>query len=848
MEAADFKKFLPLVRRPSRYIGGEVNSIKKDLSRVGLKFALAFPDSYEVGMSHLGMQILYQILNSSDEIACERVFAPWTDMEALLREKGLPLCSLESNLPLHRFDIIGFSLQYELSYTNVLMMLELGDVALRAADRDEADPFILGGGPLTCNPEPVAAFFDAFLLGDGEEAAMEMALAIMEGRKNGHCRRDILKALARIKGVYVPSFFTPSYNDDNTVREVRPLEEGYRGVYRRVVMDMDNYLPVRPIVPFTETIHDRVTVEINRGCTRGCRFCQAGMLYRPIRERSPAVVMEIIEKALKNTGYDDVSLLSLSAGDYSAIEPLMQGLMKGFVRQRIALFLPSLRVGTLGATLASEIKKVRKTGFTLAPEAGSERLRRVINKGITEEDLIRAVREVFALGWRSIKLYFMIGLPTETDEDVMEIVELARRVKRAARGERKGGRAPRISVSVSSFIPKPFTPFQWVPQMPPGELRRLQGILRKRLSGQGIDFKWHAPDMSLLEGVFARGDRRLADVIERAYFKGCRFDGWGEKFNYSLWQEAFAEEGMDPYFYTVRERDLGEVFPWDHLSPGVEKGFLYAQYKKAVSAEETPDCRGSVCSVCGVCDHKTVKNIITDEPVPEMPAAPVRVRENLPSYKVRLVFSKRGALRFLGHLEVMKVIKRMVRRAGLPVKYSSGFHPMPKLSFSSPTPLGVESLDERLDMTLVGVPVPVDEIVARLNARAPEGISFHVPATESLKVASGSDMMQKIEYLVLFEDAPRGFYIDSERIDGYIKDFVSRDTLSAIITKGDKSRTVDIKTQLVEIRRLEGPRVKLVLARQATAGIRPVDVLVHVFHIPAPEALLIPILKTRSFQ
>jgi len=849
MKKIDIKKLLPLVRRPSRYIGGEVNSIKKNLSTVALKYALAFPDCYEVGMSHLGMQILYQILNSNDDIACERVFAPWTDMEALLREKGLPLCTLESDLPLNEFDIIGFSLQYELSYTNVLMMLDLGGVPLHVADRDDAAPFVFGGGPLTCNPEPVVPFFDAFLLGDGEEAAMEMALIVMEGRKKGLGRGEILKKLAGIRGVYVPSFFTPSYNDDNTVKEVRPLVDGYKGVERRIVMDMDAFLPVRPIVPFTETIHDRVTVEINRGCTRGCRFCQAGMIYRPIRERSPAVVMEIIEKALANTGYDDVSLLSLSAGDYSAILPLMQGLMKGFVLKHIALSLPSLRVGTLGTSLASEIKKVRKTGFTLAPEAGTERLRGVINKGITEQDLLGSVREVFALGWKSIKLYFMIGLPTETDEDVFEIVELARRVKKAARSAQKGGRAPRISVSVSSFIPKPYTPFQWEPQARPDELRRLQAILRKRLSGQGIDFKWHDAGMSLLEGVFARGDRRLANVIERAYQEGARFDGWGEKFNYPLWQRAFAARGIETGFYTERRRPIDEVLPWDHLSPGLDKTFLHGQYKKALVAGQTPDCRDSACSVCGVCDHKIVKNIITNEPVPDLVSSPVRASENLPSYKVSLRFFKQGSMRFLGHLELMKVIKRLVRRAGLSVKYSEGFHPMPKLSFSAPTSLGVESIDERLDMTLMGAPIPVEKIIKRLNAQAPEGISFHLLSRESLKVGSGSDMMKKIEYLICFEDANGGLYnIDSERIDGYLKDFDSRETFPAIITKGERSITIDIKSQVVEIRRLEGLRLKLVLARQATAAVRPLDVLVHVFHIQAPEAPLIPIVKIRSFQ
>lgn len=571
------------------------------------------------------------------------------------------------------------------------------------------------------------------------------------------------------------------------------------------------------------------------------------MIYRPIRERSPAVVMEIIREALANTGYDDVSLLSLSAGDYSAIEPLMQGLMKDFVHDRIALSLPSLRVGTLGTALAAEIKKVRKTGFTLAPEAGSERLRYVINKGITEEDLLRAVSEIFALGWKSVKLYFMIGLPTETEEDVLEIAELAGRVKRAAKAAARGGRGgPRISVSVSSFIPKPFTPFQWEPQAAPDELRRLQGILRKRLRGQSIDFKWHDPLMSKLEGIFARGDRRLAPVILRAYEKGCRFDGWGEKFNYTLWEQALDEECISADFYTSRRREFSEILPWEHLSMGVDKGFLRAQYEKAILAEQTPDCRDSACTVCGVCDHKAVKNIITDTPVPE--AASVRVRENLPSYKVRLRFSKQGDLRFLGHLELANVIKRLIRRAEFKVKYSSGFHPMPKLSFSPPLPLGTESLVEFMEITLLGAPIPTSDIIAVLNRNSPLGLKFFEACNEreALKLGSGSDMIEKNEYLLNFEESLRGFYIDSDRIDGYIKDFDSSGTFPAIIKKGEKLREVDIKEQVAELERIKGLQVRLVLARGDGPAIRPCDVLLHVFHIPLPEASLIPILKTRS--
>ncbi len=845
-------ELLPLVRRPSRYIGAEVNSVKKDLSRVALKFALAFPDSYEVGMSHLGIQILYQVLNGCDEIACERVFAPWPDMEALLRQHGLPLTSLESGLPLSEFHIIGFSLQYELSYTNILNMLELGGVPLRASERAGADPFVLGGGPLTCNPEPVAPFFDAFLLGDGEEAALEMAGVVMEGRREGLSREEILRRLAGIRGVYVPSFFEVGYSGDGTISEVRPLLPGYETIEKRIIMDLDEYLPVCPVVPFTETIHDRVTVEINRGCTRGCRFCQAGMLYRPLRERSPARIMEIIRKALASTGYDDVSLLSLSAGDYSLIGPVLKGLMKTFVRDHVAVSLPSLRVGTLGTELAEEIRKVRKTGFTLAPEAATERLRRVINKGITEEDLLRGVREIFTLGWRALKLYFMIGLPTETEEDVLAISELAARVKREARaamggpGRGRGRGGLRISVSVSSFIPKPFTPFQWEPQVDAEELKRLQALLRKRLEGQGIDFKWHDPKMSLLEGVFARGDRRLATVIEKAFRLGCRFDGWGERFEFTRWTEAFRASGLDPAFYTARRRPYEEVFPWDHLSPGVEKRFLHEEMRRALSAEETPDCRDGACTVCGVCDHKTVKNILTEGQVPrgEEKREPV----NQPAYKVGLRFTKTGPLRFLGHLEVMKVVKRLVRRAGLPVKYSTGFHPMPKMSFSEPTPLGVESLDERVEITLLGRPISVDEVASRLNAAAPEGMRFSPLLNQGLKRRMGSDMMKKTEYIISFDDDSICRGIDSERIDGYIKNFVSRDSLPVVIKKGDKERTVDIRKHVEDLRRLQGRTVRFVLLQGATAGPRPVDLLVHVFHVPAPEAPLIPILKTRSFQ
>ena len=598
------ESLMATVQKPVRYMGGEFNSVMKNPDEVDVRFAFLFPDTYEVGMSHLGMKILYHAINRRPYAWCERVFSPWVDMADAMRAAGVPLFSLESRTPVSEFDLLGVTLQYEMSFTNVLDALDLAGLPLRAADRKEG-PFVIAGGPCAFNPEPLAPFVDLVALGDGEVETIELVDCYRAWKASGAPREAFLQEAAKIRGISVPSLYDVGYHPDGTVARIapRPGSGAPEVVRKAMVADLNSAeYPEKLIVPYGEVVHNRIMLEIFRGCTRGCRFCQAGMIYRPVRERSPKKLMEMAQKLVGATGYDEISLMSLSSGDYSCLPELAREMVERFAARRVRISLPSQRIDNVLTETLRETQKVKKTALTLAPEAGTQRLRDVINKGVTEDDLVRSVTDAFEQGWSAVKLYFMIGLPTETDEDVLAIAELARLVRRCYFSVPKERRAPglRITVSASVFVPKNFTPFQWEAQLDAETVVRRQKLLRDALREvKGVDFKYHAPDVSFIEAVFARGDRRLADVLERAYRLGCRFDGWSDQFRYDLWLKAFEEIGLDPAFYALRERPAGEVFPWDHLDCGVTKSFLAREREKAARGETTHDCRKG-CVGCGV--------------------------------------------------------------------------------------------------------------------------------------------------------------------------------------------------------------------------------------------------------
>ena len=823
------QNILPHVEKPARYIGAEANIIKKDHQKTPCRIALAFPDMYEIGTSHMGIQVLYHIINKHPKALAERVFAPAPDMAGHLKHQGISLASLETHTPLNQFDILGFSLLYELNYTNILSILDLCNIPFYSTERDQSFPLIIAGGPCMCNPEPVSDFFDAIVIGDGEHVIVQMIETFLDSNRDD--RHKLLSAWAKLEGVYVPKLF--SFKQSAFHQQDGIHSEIY--VRRAIAGNLDAIsFPDHPVVAVGKPVHDRYSLEIARGCTRGCRFCQAGMIYRPVRERSVHQLLQLTSTALASTGYDEISLLSLSSGDYSHINTLMSRIMSYCQQERIAVSLPSLRAGTLTPELMALIKQVRKTGFTIAPEAGSDRLRKVINKNITEEQIINTVTSAFEMGWQLIKLYFMIGLPTESPEDLEEMIDLVKRLRILIR---KYSKKAHLNVSVSTFIPKPHTPFQWCEQISLDDSKKNILYLKEQFNIKGIRFKWQDPHVSYMEGVWSRGDRQLSSVLVKAYQLGCLFDGWSDKFRFDLWQKAFEQAGISQDKYLAK-RSMDSALPWRHIDVRIKQSFLKDEWQKALNETQTNDCRTDQCNLCGCCDFKEIKPITNQEiqtgQLPEKISIP-----DITFQKILFTYAKQSNARFLGHLELVTIIIRAFRRAGFQFEYSKGFHPMPRVSFGDPLPSGMASEAEYFFASLVNaqhISRTIDkQCICKVNAQLPEGLILLAYEAVNSKKALSEKKPAQIAYQIQLPEN-----VNPESINS----FLASETF--IVTRKNnkgKQSSINLKEKVLNIYISEPRQLYCVIDNQMSNMIRPKIVLESILKLDSSAVRCAEIVK-----
>ena len=851
---SDIEPLLPLVSKPHQYVGGELNASLKDHRAVSLRFALAYPDVYSIGLSHQGLKILYHLLNRRSDIAAERVYAPWVDMEKLMRERGIPLFSLESYLPVKHFDVLGFTLQHELNFTNVLNMLDLAGIPLRAVDRGEEDPLVLAGGSCASNPEPLADFIDAFVIGDGERLVETIADTAIAGKKSGWNRQEILLRLADHKGIYVPSFYRPEYDESGQFSQIQSVRREVPSFVEAGTVEelKPEYYPTRPLVPLTEIAHDRLTIEIMRGCTRGCRFCHAGMVYRPVREKAIGDIISEAVIGIGHSGWDEVSLVSLSSSDYSCLPEVVSELNRRLSDQRVALALPSLRPDSFTEELARSMQQVRKTGLTFAPETGTARLRQVINKDFQEEDLFRSLQIAFDNGWESVKLYFTIGLPTETQDDINGIVDLCRTIFRKIR--KKGRRE--IHISISPFTPKPHTPFQWAGQEPADVLEQKMRFLKSRLARKGVRVSWRDPQVSFLEAVLARGDRRLGKVLELAWRSGCRFDSWTERFDHIRWQEAFSQAGVDPREY-VRERRENEPLPWDHIHYGVRRTYLLRERERAFQGKKTPDCRQKGCQGCGAHQgqepNRRPVTPAAEKPKPEenelgisygrKKKRAVRGRPQMARTRMRVQYTKERPLRFLSHLDIVRLVERTIRRAGLPIQYSEGFHPHPRIAFGPPLALGLTSRAEYMDLQFAK-PL-VGDLGFRLQRKFPRG--FRIVTTRAIfrKTEALTAAINVADYRADLNGMEH-----TSGLEETLRALLGSDRLMIQRSTPKETKTVEVSGLLLDLgleKTAQGLFLSMRLRTGAQGHIRPQEVLELALGLPREDLLTIPVERTAQY-